>query len=123
MQEKYTSSFFKSALGGQCPRCGKGALYEYFLQLGKECPHCRLNYAFIDTGDGPAVFAIFILGFAVLGGALWVEFTYGPPLWVHLVLWGVGTPVVAFLLLRFLKGLLIYLQYRNDAAEGKRVDI
>ena len=38
-----------------------------------------MSYRFIDTGDGPAVFAIFILGFLVLGLALYVEFTYEPP--------------------------------------------
>ena len=29
-----------------------------------------MSHRFIDTGDGPAVFAIFILGFLVLGLAL-----------------------------------------------------
>ncbi len=53
------------------------------------------SYRFIDTGDGPAVFAIFILGFLVLGLALYVEFTYEPPVWVHVVLWGALTPLIA----------------------------
>ena len=39
----------------------------------------RPDYKFIDTGDGPAVFVIFILGFLALGGALYVDFTYGRP--------------------------------------------
>ena len=40
-------------------------------ELRDKCERCGLDYRFIDTGDGPAVFAIFILGFLVLGGALW----------------------------------------------------
>ena len=78
-----------------------------------------LSYAFADSGDGPAVFAIFILGFLVLGGALLVEFRLGPPVWVHVVLWGVLTPLLAFGLLRGLKGMLIALQYKHQAGEGR----
>jgi uncharacterized protein (DUF983 family) len=78
-----------------------------------------LSYASADSGDGPAVFAIFILGFVVLGGALLVEFRLGPPVWVHVVLWGVLTPLLAFGLLRTLKGLLVALQYKHQAGEGR----
>jgi len=78
-----------------------------------------LSYASADSGDGPAVFAIFILGFVVLGGALLVEFRLGPPVWVHVVLWGVLTPLLAFLLLRALKGVLVGLQYKHQAGEGR----
>jgi uncharacterized protein (DUF983 family) len=81
-----------------------------------------LSYAFADSGDGPAVFAIFILGFLVLGGALWVEFRLEPPAWVHVVLWGVLTPLLAFGLLRVLKASLIALQYKHKAGEG-RLDV
>jgi len=78
-----------------------------------------LSYASADSGDGPAVFAIFILGFVVLGGALLVEFRLGPPVWVHVVLWGVLTPLLAFGLLRTLKGLLVALQYKHQTGEGR----
>jgi uncharacterized protein (DUF983 family) len=104
---------------GRCPRCGKGRLFKNGLELREACEGCRLDYKFIDTGDGPAIFAIFILGFLVLGMALYVEFTYGPPAWVHVILWGLLTPLFAFLLLRFLKAMLIALQYKNKAEEGR----
>ena len=87
--------------------------------MREKCERCGLSYAFADSGDGPAVFAIFILGFVVLGGALLVEFRLGPPVWVHVVLWGVLTPVLAFGLLRGLKGVLIGLQYKHQAGEGR----
>jgi len=103
----------------KCPRCGKGSLLHTFLNLRERCSVCGLNYKFVDTGDGPAVFAIFILGFLVLGGALWVEFGFGPPLWVHVVLWGIVTPILAVGLLRFLKATLIALQYYHKAEEGR----
>jgi len=91
------------------------------LSLQSSCPTCGLDYRFADSGDGPAVFAIFILGFLGLGGALIVEFRFEPPLWVHVVLWGVLLPVLALGLLRVLKATLIALQFRHKAEEGRLV--
>ena len=108
-----------AALLARCPRCGNGRLFKNVLELRDNCEGCGLSYRFIDTGDGPAVFAIFILGFLVLGLALYVEFTYGPAVWVHIVLWGALTPLLALGLLRFLKALLIALQFKHKAEEGR----
>ena len=104
---------------GRCPRCGKGRLFKNVLELRERCEKCGLSYHFINTGDGPAVFAIFILGFLVLGMALYVEFTYEPPTWVHVVLWGVATPLLALGVLRLLKSVLIVLQFKHKAEEGR----
>ncbi|MBN8911846.1 MAG: DUF983 domain-containing protein [Rhizobiales bacterium] len=103
----------------RCPRCGRGPLFHTGLMLRPNCSGCGLDYKFFDTGDGPAVFAILILGFVVLGGALFVEFRYEPPVWVHVVLWGLLTPLLAFVLLRFLKAILIALQWTHKAEEGR----
>ena len=108
-----------TAVTCRCPRCGKGPLFVQLLNLRESCSNCGMSYRFIDTGDGPAVFAIFILGFLVLGGALIAEFQFGVPWWCHVILWGLLTPVLAVFLLRFLNALLIGLQYRNKAEEGR----
>jgi uncharacterized protein (DUF983 family) len=42
-----------------------------------------------------------------------------PPWWVHVVLWGIATPLLALALLRLLKATLIALQFRNKAEEGR----
>ncbi|MFZ1106414.1 MAG: DUF983 domain-containing protein [Hyphomicrobiaceae bacterium] len=107
-----------AGLTARCPRCGQGALFRSGLILREKCERCGLSYAFADAGDGPAVFAIFILGFLVLAGALWVEFRLEPPVWVHVALWGVLTPLLALALLRVLKAGLIALQYKHKAGEG-----
>jgi uncharacterized protein (DUF983 family) len=117
-----TPSALVAGLKGRCPRCGEGALFRSGLSLHERCERCGLSYAFADSGDGPAVFAIFILGFLVLGGALLVEFRLEPPIWVHVALWGVLTPLLAFGLLRVLKASLIALQYKHQAGEG-RLDV
>jgi uncharacterized protein (DUF983 family) len=87
--------------------------------LREKCERCGLSYGFADSGDGPAVFAIFILGFLVLGAALLVEFRLHPPVWLHVVLWGLATPLLALVLLRVLKATLIALQYKHQAGEGR----
>ena len=103
----------------RCPKCGKGALLERGLAVREKCPACGQSFAFADSGDGPAVFVILILGALTLGGALWLEFKFEPPVWVHFVVWGMFIPIVAFGMLRVLKGVLINLQYAHKAEEGQ----
>lgn len=114
-----SASPWLAGLMGRCPRCGKGHLFKRGLEFAPACPSCGLGYGFLDTGDGPAIFAILILGFVVLGGALYVEFAFLPPVWVHVVLWGLLTPLLSFALLRVLKGTLAALQFANKAEEGR----
>ena len=118
MQPEPQVSVLQAGLKARCPRCGQSPLFRTGLGLADGCPRCGLSYAFADAGDGPAVFAIFILGFVVLGGALLVEFRLGPPVWVHLVLWGLLTPLLAYGLLRIIKATLIALQFKHKAEEG-----
>jgi uncharacterized protein (DUF983 family) len=106
-------------LHGRCPRCGEGRLFSGFLTVGKRCVNCGLDYSFADAGDGPAVFVILIIGFVVVGLALWMEVTLNPPLWLHLVLWIPLTVALCLTALRLIKGVLLTLQYRNKAAEGR----
>ena len=109
----------KAGLFGRCPRCGEGRLFDGFLTVGERCGNCRLDYSFADAGDGPAVFVILIIGFVVVGLALWMEVSLNPPLWLHFLLWIPLTLVLSLTALRLIKGLLIVLQYRNKAAEGR----
>jgi len=118
-QDAFQTSAMAAGLKARCPRCGQGALFRSGLILCDQCGRCGLNFAFADAGDGPAVFGILILGFLVLGGALILEFKFGPPVWVHVVLWGLLTPLCAFFLLRVLKATLIALQYKHKAEEGR----
>lgn len=91
----------------------------FTLSVKASCERCGLDYTFVDAGDGPAIFAIFILGVLVLGGALIAEFKFGVPGWAHVALWGLLTPVAALVLLRVLKAKLIALQWRHKAGEGR----
>ncbi len=108
-------------LACKCPRCGNGKLYSGFLTLRPSCEACGLDYAFIDAGDGPAVFIIMLAGFIVVGCALVVEIKYQPPFWVHAALWLPLVIATTVLPLRSMKSLLIALQYHHKASEGRLV--
>lgn len=108
-----------TGLKGRCPRCGEGRLFQGFLQLPPRCADCGLDFAFADSGDGPAVFVIMIVGFIVAGAALLAEIAYSPPIWVHFVLWGPLVLALCLGMLRPLKGVLVALQYHHKAEQGR----
>ena len=114
-----------SALRGlacRCPRCGGGKLYAGFLELRPSCAACGLDFAFIDTGDGPAIFIILIAGAVVVACALIVEIKYQPPYWLHAVLWLPLILATTLLPMRSMKSLLIALQFHHKAAPGQLID-
>jgi len=81
------------------------------------CGLCGLDLRQNDTGDGPAVFVMFAVSILVVGAALWVEFHFAPPIWVHAVVWPLVTLVLALLLMRPAKAAMVALQYRHRASE------
>lgn len=105
-------------LRGCCPRCGEGKLFISVLKPGKECMNCNLDYEFIDSGDGPAVFVILIIGFLVTAMAMAVQSSFAPPIWVHMVLWIPLITVLSIWGLQFSKGIMIALQYKTKAEQG-----
>ena len=105
----------------RCPRCGEGALFPGLLTVRPECTACKLDYSFNDAGDGAAIFIIMGLGFIILGGALYVEFTFYPPVWVHFLLWPPLIFVLGLPAMRMLKGVLIALTYAHEAGPGSLV--
>jgi uncharacterized protein (DUF983 family) len=119
ISEHQGGTLTRSAFLGKCPRCGEGKLYRAFLKLADCCNHCDLDYSFADSGDGPAVFVIMIVGFLATGGVLYTEFTFEPPIWLHVVLWGPLTILLSLLFLYWLKGGLIAQQYKTHAKPGE----
>jgi uncharacterized protein (DUF983 family) len=113
---------YVAGLACRCPRCGRGKLYDGFLTLKAKCEACGLDYAFIDSGDGPAVFIIMLAGAIVVAAALIVEVKYQPPFWVHAVLWLPLILATTLLPLRAMKSLLIALQFHHKAAPGRLID-
>ncbi len=105
-------------LRGCCPRCGEGKLFTSILKPGNACMNCELDYEFIDSGDGPAVFVILIIGFLVTALAMAVQSSFSPPIWVHMFLWIPLITILSIWGLQFAKGIMIALQYQTKAEQG-----
>ncbi len=112
-------SLLRSGVAGVCPHCGVGKLFSGFLTIAPACGHCSQSFEFADSGDGPAVFIIMIVGFIVVAGVLAMEVLYQPPYWVHGVVWLPVTALLCLALLRPFKAILVTLQYRNRAVEAR----
>lgn len=108
-----------AAVAGRCPHCGRGRLFHSFIEVAGRCGVCGLDYAFADAGDGPAVFVSFAALIVVVGLALLIDAAYEPPIWLMML---ILLPLILLLclgLLRPVKGLMIGLQYRNKAEQGR----
>jgi uncharacterized protein (DUF983 family) len=109
----------RTGLAGRCPRCGQGKLFDGYLTVRPTCRNCGQSFEFADSGDGPAVFIMMLVGFVVVALVLVTELAYRPPIWVHLVLWLPLTVILALLILRPLKGVMIAQQFKHSAREGQ----
>ncbi|MBK8007196.1 MAG: DUF983 domain-containing protein [Rhizobiales bacterium] len=117
--EEISVSPFKAGLTCSCPRCGRGKLFNGYLNLAPRCEQCGLDYSFADSGDGPAVFVILFGGLVAVLAVLAVELIWRPDYWVHAAV-GIPAVLIATLIpLRILKSLLIALQFHHKAAEAR----
>lgn len=122
MTEPVAANPFLAGALGRCPNCGQGPLYSGFLEVTPVCGGCGYRLADADSGDGPAIFVIMIVGFMVVFAALFSEIAYHPPVWFHLVVWLPLGVILCLGLLRPMKGLMIAAQVRNRAAQHERGD-
>jgi uncharacterized protein (DUF983 family) len=107
------------ALRGLCPRCAAKTLYRSFASFSPKCRACGLDFAGFNVGDGPAAFLILVVGAIVTALAIALELAAEPPFWVHVLLWLPLTAALVVGLLRLAKALLLALEYRHRAREGR----
>ena len=108
-------STFATGLACKCPRCGRGKLFAGYLTLADRCNVCNLDLSKADSGDGPAVFLIFVLGGLAVFLAYLLLFVLMLPEWLS---WLFLVTVVlggAAVLLRPTKAIMVALQYKNQA--------
>jgi uncharacterized protein (DUF983 family) len=110
-------SAFATGLACKCPRCGRGKLFAGYLTLAKQCAVCELDFSKADSGDGPAVFLIFILGALAVLLAYFLLYVFVLPEWISWLILVVGVIGGTLLLLRPAKAIMIALQYRHRAGE------
>jgi uncharacterized protein (DUF983 family) len=98
---------------GRCPKCGVGRLFSGVLKLAPRCVACGLDFKPYDQGDGPAAFAVFFVGIAIVGSALLVENAFHLPLLVHIAIWVPATFGLTILILRTIKSWLVGQHHRH----------
>ena len=112
-----------AGLACRCPNCGEGHLFEGFLKVADRCEACGYDLRAADSGDGPAVFIILIVGVIVGFGALITEVVAHPPVWLHLLVWLPLTAVLVLALLRPFMGVMLAMQFHHRASEAGRDDV
>ena len=110
-----------AAARGLCPRCGSKTLFQNVAAFAPRCRACGLDFSSFNVGDGPAAFLTLLIGALITGLAIWVELALRPPFGVH-VIWLPVTILAVVFSLRFAKGLLLALEYKNSAREGRAAD-
>ncbi|WP_106640301.1 DUF983 domain-containing protein [Allosphingosinicella vermicomposti] len=116
------TSPYAAAAKGLCPRCGAKTMFQGLAAFAPACRACGLDFAAFNVGDGPAAFLTLIVGALITALALGIELGVGLPLWIHVILWFPITIIAVIFSLRFAKGLLLALEYRNKAREGRIAD-
>jgi uncharacterized protein (DUF983 family) len=107
------------ALRGLCPQCGNKTLFKGIATFAPRCRACGLDFSGFDVGDGPAAFLILIVGGLIVGLAIALELSAEPPFWVHILLWLPLATVAVIVSLRLAKALLLALEFRHRARDGR----
>lgn len=108
-----------AALRGDCPQSGARTLFDGMVSFAPSCRACGLNFGQFNVGDGPAAFLTLIVGAVMVACALVLELKVHPPPWLHMLLWTPLTVAAVIGSLRVAKGMLLILEYRNKAREGR----
>jgi uncharacterized protein (DUF983 family) len=108
-----------AGLACRCPRCGEGPLFRGFLRTHERCEACGFDLRQAESGDGPAVFIVLIVGALACFGVLLTEVAFHPPVWVHLVVWLPLAGLMTLFLIRPFKGVMVAMQLHNRASEAR----
>jgi uncharacterized protein (DUF983 family) len=114
-----SSAAVLAGLKSRCPQCGRGALFDGYLKFAPRCPDCGADFAVADTGDGAAVFVMFVVGAIVVPAAFIFQFAFHWPSWATITVVSVMTIALCLALLRPFKAVLFALQWRHKAAEAR----
>jgi uncharacterized protein (DUF983 family) len=108
-----------AGLLSRCPNCGEAPLFCGFLRVCDQCEACGEDLSHADSGDGPVVFILLIVGALGCFGLLFSEFTFHPPVWLQIVIWLPLMGALTLASLRPFKATLIALQFHNRASDAR----
>lgn len=110
---------FSAGVRCRCPNCGEGQVFAGFLRFKDQCEACGADLRIADAGDGPAFFVMFAALIFIVPSAMFFEFAFRPPGWVHILIWPPITLGFSLFFLRPVKALLFALQWRHKAGEAR----
>ena len=113
---------FLIGLRCRCPSCGIGPLFKGYLAVRPICLTCGADLSQADSGDGPVVFILLIVGSIGCFGLLFTEMAFHPPAWLELLFWLPAMAGLSLAALRPFKAVMIALQFRNQASEARDDD-
>ena len=98
-------------LRNRCPCCEGGPVFQPgwrgYLKVVPECAACHAPLGELRADDAPPYFTIVAVGHLLLPLLLWVETTYTPPMWLHMVVWLPLFTIASVALLRPIKGAVV----------------
>ena len=100
-----------------CPHCGQGAIYKNYLKVADDCRACGEEFSAQRADDAPPYFTILIVGHIIIPLMWLVETRYGPPIWVHMLIWLPAITLLSLWLLPRVKGAVIGLQWAMGLGE------
>lgn len=107
-------------MAARCPVCDRGRLFAGILKFRDQCAVCGADFSQLeDTGDGPAVFVIFIIGIFIVPIPVLLSVLSGWPSWLSV---GLFTPIIiglSIVLLRWLRALMFTRQWKQAAREQR----
>jgi uncharacterized protein (DUF983 family) len=102
-----------AALQGKCPKCGASTLFDGWISFASRCRGCGLDFSAFNVGDGPAAFLTLIVGALVTVGAVSLQLSAEPPIWIHILIWPPVTLALVIGGLRVGKAALLQSEYRR----------
>ena len=97
----------RRGLANRCPVCGEGAIFAGYLKVVPQCAACGAPLGRLRADDAPPYFTILLTGHLLVPGVLWVEKTWMPPMWLHMVIWLPLFTLICMALLRPVKGAVV----------------
>lgn len=116
-------SAWEAGLKLRCPQCGQGELYRGYLKFRDTCRVCGADFKAADSGDGPAVFVILIVGAIVAPLLIILQYGLDLPGWLALTITMVAAVVLCLALLPPFKAVLFALQWKHKAREATHQDV
>ena len=95
----------------RCPACGEGALFNGYLRVKDQCPHCGEALHHQRADDGPAYLTILLVSHLGAPLLLAIYIAYRPSPAAMLIGFGLGAVILSLALLPVIKGAFVGFQW------------